>query len=160
MPLKAADLLARLKQVQEISNALKTYWEGILTCPPPVNIDLQNLARRFPLDSLVVGMEAYAGEISKKNKLIAEGKAHNLAFTNTTANAVDYIAGTAHHIEERENPDETRPLTARRMRKDLADINSPNWDQEGWNNASPEERQRLLRIQIAREKAAKLRGKR
>src|ERR1700733_7449189 len=101
--MKATDLLARLKQTQESSNALKTYWAGILTCPPPLNLDLQNLARRFPLDSLVVGMEAYAAEISKKNKLIAEGKEHDLAFTNTTQNAVDYIAATAHHIEEREN---------------------------------------------------------
>jgi hypothetical protein len=158
--MKPTELLARLKQTQEISNALKTYWAGILTCPPPSNLDLQNLARRFPLDSLVVGMEAYAAEISKKNKLIVEGKGHDLAFTNTTQNAVDYIAATAHHIEERENPDEQRLLTARRMRKDLADMDSFNWDQEAWNNASPDERQKMLTVQIAREKAARAKGKR
>jgi hypothetical protein len=158
--MKASDLLARLKRTQEDAAALKSYWQGILTCLPPSNLDLQNLARRFPLDSLVIGMEAYAAEISKKNKLIAEGKEHDLAFTNTTQNAVDYIAGTAHHIEERENPDEQRPLTARRMRKDLADMDSHNWDQQAWNNASPDERQRMLTIQIARERAARAKGKR
>lgn len=160
MPLKAADLLARLKQTQETANALKTYWAGILTCPPPNDIDLQNLVRRFQLDYLVTGMEAYAAEISKKNKLIAEDKGHNLAFTNTTQNAVDYIAATEHHIEERTDPDKERPLTARRMRKDLADMDSPNWDQEAWSNASPDERHKMLTAQIAREKAAKTKGKR
>ena len=54
--MKAADLHARIKQVQEDAAALKAYWEDSLPVPPPSDFELKNAVRRLPLDYLVRGI--------------------------------------------------------------------------------------------------------
>lgn len=155
--MKPSDLYARIKKTEEEAAALKAFWESALTCPPPPDFDLKNLVRRFSLDHLVTGIEAYAAEIAKKEKLVLLCK--EPTFQVNTQNAKDYICATAWYILEKEEPAQ-RPLTSRRMRKDLTDPSSPNWDSDAWHNATPKERQTALAIQIAREEAEKDGGKR
>src|SRR3984893_3674001 len=106
MALKASDLYARLKQTQEDAAALETYWTGKLPIPSPESLDLQNMARTFPLDHLMTGIEAYATEISTKSELIAMGKNKEVAKPVTTQNAKNYICAVAWNITEKDDPKE------------------------------------------------------
>ena len=152
MAIKAADLLARLKRTQEDAAALKAYWTGTLTIPSPDNLDLQNMVRKFPLDHLVTGIEAYAAEISKKHELMAARKDKEVGKPVTTQNAKDYVCAVAWNITEKDEPKE-RPLTERRLRNAKCDPDSADWDGEAFHNATPAERKKMMATIIAREKA-------
>src|ERR1700730_13514490 len=106
MALKRLDLYACLKQTQEGPAALEAYWTGNLPIPSPESLDLQNMVRKFPLDHLVTGIEAYATEISKKSELIAMGKNKEVAKPVTTENAKNYICAVAWNITEKDDPKE------------------------------------------------------
>lgn len=153
--MKASDLYARLKQNQEYATALKDFWVGTFTsrCASPSSLGLQNMVRRFTLEWLVIGVEAYAAEISKKDKLVAEGK--EPAFAVTTQNAVSYVCATAHNLLEREDPEKERPITERRFRNARINPDAYEWDSEAFHTASPEERRKMMAIIISREKAAR-----
>jgi hypothetical protein len=150
MALKASDLYARLKQTQEDAAALEAYWTGNLPIPSPESLDLQNMVRKFPLDHLVTGIEAYATEISKKSELIAMGKNKEVAKPVTTQNAKNYICAVAWNITK-DDPKE-RPLTERRIRNSGAGPDSAK-DGEAYQKATPLERQKMMAAVIAREKA-------
>jgi hypothetical protein len=152
MPLKPADLLRRLKETQDSSAAFKAYWVGTLTVPPPSNLELLNMVRKFSLDHLVTGVEAYAVELAKKEELIAQG--NKISRDPTTQNAISYICATAHNLLEQEDPQE-RPITQRRFRNAAIDPDSYEWDAEAFQKASPAERQRMMSIIVSRQKAQK-----
>lgn len=109
-----AELLASLRQNKEDGAALRECWETYLTADPPSDFELRKIARQFPLDYLIAGMEAYAAETSKKEELRAKGLEPR--HPATTANALSYICAVAWNLRDKESPGEERPATARRER--------------------------------------------
>jgi hypothetical protein len=138
--LTAADLLARIAQQDVDADALKDFWVSVLDCPPPSIFELRNAVRRLPLDNLVVGIESY---IAKQE----EGSQPQ------TMSAWKYACAAAWNIKDKDNPDENRPQTPRRIRNANLDPDSPQWDGEAFHEASPEERQHKMATIIAREQA-------
>jgi hypothetical protein len=141
MAIKAADLLARIKQTEEDARALRAYWESSLPVAPPPDFELKTLVRKFPLEDLATGIEAYAAKLTKKPDAPA-----------TTENALRYVAGTAWTIEERDNPQE-RFQTERRKRNAKLDPDSPDWDSEAYGTGTGENRQKTIARVVATQKA-------
>ena len=155
--LTAADLRARLKQTEEDAKALKDYWEGSLPfdlCPPPPDFELKNAVRRLPLAYLATGIEQYVAKINSKSDAAAAGKKVSLPVS--TRNALAYVCGTAWKIREGENPGEQFHPTARRQRNASRDPDSSQWDGEAFHNATPEERQKIIGENMARQKAKRV----
>jgi hypothetical protein len=146
--LTAQQLLARLEQVNKDAEVFKTLWRGYLSSIPiPSDSEIKNAVRRLALQDLTDGIESYAAKISR-----AEGK--EVKRPPTTKNAMNYVCGTAWKILEKENPDQNFQPTARRQRNAARDPNSPQWDGEGFGNATSEERQRIMAEIIAQQKRA------
>jgi hypothetical protein len=151
--MKAADLLAKIKQQEGDASMLRAYWESSLPVPPPDDYNLRAAVRRLPLDYLAKGIEAYLVQINKKEEVVAKG--HEPALPVTTKNAMDYMCGAAWGMWERESPSEKYYPTARRIRNAERDPNSADWDSEAFHNATPEERQKIMAQIIAKQKARK-----
>ena len=141
--LTAQQLIAQLKRTQEDALTFKELWLGYyppeLTLPP--DHEIKNAVRRLSLADLATGIESYVAKLSEKTH------------PPTSESAMKYVCATAWKILEKENPDQEFHPTARRQRNAERDPNSPQWDAEAFEDATPEERQRIIAETIAQQKA-------
>jgi hypothetical protein len=140
--LTAQQLLDRLAQTNKDAEVLKSLWQGYLpNIPLPPDHEIKNAVRRLDLQDLTDGIQSYATQLSR-----AEGK----EYSPTSKNVLSYICGAAWGIKEKENPDQTFHPTPRRIRNAQQDPDAKDWDVEGFNNATPEEKQKIVARYMAR----------
>jgi hypothetical protein len=141
--LTATQLLARIKQTAEDTAAFKAYWQDSFppSIPPPLDHEIKNAVRRLSLGDLATGIESYVAKLSEKKH------------PPNSESAMKYVCATAWKIREQENPDTTFPQTQRRIRNAERDPDSQHWDGEAFQNAAPEERQRIMAETVAKQKA-------
>jgi len=162
--LSASSLLAKVKQDEENAAAVKAYWESTFTTelPAPSQPELLQMVRTVSLDNLVVGIDSYAKEISKKEatreRLEAEGKELPPdKYPVTTFNAKNFVCATGRNLDEADDPKE-RFQTERRRRRAMATLEKPE-DFNAWHDGTDAERQKALGVHIATEKAKRARGR-
>jgi hypothetical protein len=139
-------LLAQLNNVKEDAETFKELWQGYLDIPLPPDFEIRNAVRRLNMADLVEGMQSFATAINRGES------------DPTTKRAMNYICGTAWKIAEQENPEQQFQPTARRQRNARRDPDSLGY--EAYENARPEERQRIVAENIAKQRKQKKKGKR
>lgn len=153
----AASLLADLKQRKEDAAALTAYWTETLGIPVPSQQEMMLMVRTCGLDYLVLGIDAYAENMSKKNQAVADGKLKSKDLNITTVAAKNYVCATARNIMEKDDPQD-RPQTERRRRRSMVlDPKNPDaFNADNWHEATPEERQKAMAATMTEEQKGKV----